>query len=56
MIFEHFQVFFVKAMYRDGEVEVDNKELVDHMWVTKEELRDRVSPDYYTALAPILLD
>ena len=46
----------MKAMHCGGEVEVDNKELVDHMWVTKEELRDHVSPDYYTALAPILLD
>ena len=50
------QVFFLKAMYRGGEVEVDNEELVEHMWVTKEELRDYVSPDYFTALAPILLE
>ena len=50
------QVFFLKAMYRGGEVEVDNEELVDHMWVTKEELKDYVSPDYFTAIAPILLE
>ena len=43
-------------MYRSGEVEVDNKELVDHIWVTKEELRDYVSADYYAALEPILLE
>ena len=56
MILLTVQVFFLKAMYRGGEVEVDNKELVDHVWVTKEEMRDYVSPDYYTTLAPILLD
>ena len=50
------QLFFLKAMYRGGEVKVDNEELVDHVWVTKEELKDYVSPDYYTAVAPILLE
>ena len=56
MILLTVQVFFLKAMYRGGEIEVDNKELVDHVWVTKEEMKDYVSPDYYTTLAPILLD
>ena len=50
------QVFFLKAMYRGGVVEVDNEELVDYVWVTKEELKDYVSPEYYSSLAPILLD
>ena len=49
-------MFFLKAIHRGGEVSVDNEELVDYMWVTKEELKSYVSHDYYTAVAPMLFN
>ncbi len=51
-----YQVFFLKAQYRGGVVSVDEEEVVDYAWVTREEMKDYVPPDYYTAIAPTLLD
>ncbi len=48
------QVFFLKAFYQSGTLQLDGKELVDHVWVTKEEMRDYVSQEYYQAVEPIL--
>ena len=46
----------MKAIYQSGLIEPDGKELIDHIWVTKEEMKDYVSPDYYQAVIPILMD
>ena len=35
-------------------LQLDNKELVDYIWVTKEEMSDYVSQDYYNAVEHIL--
>ena len=51
-----FQVFFLKACYLSGVLQLDKQEVVDHMWVTKEEMSDYVSQDYYQAVQPILTD
>ncbi|KAF9173387.1 54S ribosomal protein L17 mitochondrial [Mortierella sp. AD011] len=50
------KVFFMKAHIFAGQVQVDNKEIVDFAWVTKEEMKDYVSPDYYEAVKDMLSD
>lgn len=50
------QVFFLKAFYQSGVLKLDGQELVDHVWVTKEEMRDYVSDDFYRAVQPVLLE
>lgn len=51
------KVFFLKAQYRGGEVVINPKEsLVDHVWLTKEELKSYVSEAYYESVAPSLID
>jgi len=51
-------VFFLKAQCRGGsaEVKLDQGELEDHVWVTREEMKNYVSQEYYRAVAPMLLD
>ena len=53
-----FKVFFLKAQCngRSAEVNLDGKELEDYVWVTKEEMKDYVSQEYYAAVAPILMN
>ncbi|KAF9355123.1 54S ribosomal protein L17 mitochondrial [Mortierella sp. AD094] len=50
------KVFFMKAHIFAGQVQVDNKEIVDFAWVTKQEMKDYVSPDYYEAVKDMLSD
>lgn len=38
----------------NGHVEVNKTEIVDHAWVTKEELKEFVHPEYYAAVKDIL--
>lgn len=40
------KVEFFKADYIDGEVEVDGEEIIDHAWVTKEQLKDYFEGKY----------
>ena len=49
-------MFFLKAFYQSGSLKLDEKEVVDYVWVTKEEMKDYVSLDYYQAVKPILTD
>ena len=35
---------------------VDNSELDDYVWVTKDEMKDYVSDEYYKKVAPVLID
>jgi large subunit ribosomal protein L46 len=48
------QVFFLKAHILAGQVHVDNREIIDFAWVTKQEMRDYVSPEYYAAVKDLL--
>ena len=41
-----FQVFFFKAQYKTGDIELSG-EYSDHVWVTKEEMETYVDPDFY---------
>ncbi|KAG0256845.1 54S ribosomal protein L17 mitochondrial [Mortierella polycephala] len=50
------KVFFMKAHIFAGQVQVDDKEIVDFAWVTKQEMKDYVSSDYYEATKDMLSD
>ncbi|KAF9391189.1 54S ribosomal protein L17 mitochondrial [Podila verticillata] len=50
------KVFFMKAHIFSGQVKVDNKEIVDFAWVTKQEMKDYVAPEYYEAVKDMLSD
>ncbi|KAF9116828.1 54S ribosomal protein L17 mitochondrial [Mortierella sp. AM989] len=50
------KVFFMKAHIFSGQVQLDNKEVIDFAWVTKQEMKDYVSPDYYEAVKDMLSD
>ncbi|KAF9975151.1 54S ribosomal protein L17 mitochondrial [Actinomortierella ambigua] len=50
------KVFFMKAHIFAGQVQVDNKEIVDYAWVTKQEMKDYVSAEYYEAVKDMLSD
>ena len=39
-----------------GEVEINKEELEDYAWVTKEEMRNYVSQDYYSAISQALAE
>ena len=39
-----------------GEVEVNKEELEDYAWVTKEEMRDFVSQEYFNTISPSLME
>lgn len=42
-------MFFMKAHIFAGQVQVDNEEIVDFAWVTKQEMENFVSKQYYAA-------
>ena len=51
------QVFFLKAQYRGGGVSVNESQgLVDHVWLTKEEMRGYMSDGYFQAVGSSLID
>ncbi|CAG8517837.1 609_t:CDS:2 [Funneliformis caledonium] len=47
-------VFFMKAHIFAGQVQVDNEEIVDFAWVTKQEMENFVSKQYYAAVKDML--
>lgn len=44
----------MKAYIFAGQARPDNKEIVDYAWVTKQELKEYVSPQYYEAVKDML--
>ncbi|KAF9187053.1 54S ribosomal protein L17 mitochondrial [Haplosporangium sp. Z 767] len=50
------KVFFMKAHIFAGQAQVDNKEIVDFAWVTKQEMKDYVTSEYYEAVKDMLSD
>lgn len=50
------QVFFLPMQIIRGSPKVDGKEVVEHAWLTKEEIRDVVSEDYWDAVEGMLSD
>ncbi len=49
----HYQVFFFKANYTGGDIEL-NKEVIDYVWATKDEMKDYISTDLYSCMSPSL--
>ena len=50
------QVFFFKAQWRGGKVNIKSDKVEDYAWVTKEEMKEFVSGNFYKAIEPVLLD
>lgn len=50
------QVFFFKAQLKGGKIKINPDKLEDYAWVTKEEMKEFVSKDFYKAVEPVLLD
>jgi 3-phosphoshikimate 1-carboxyvinyltransferase len=48
------KVEFFKADYIEGEVEVDGEEIIDHAWVTKEELKDYFEGEYLQVVKDLI--
>jgi large subunit ribosomal protein L46 len=46
----------MKAHIFAGQVQVDGKEVIDFAWVTKQEMKDYVSPEYYETVKDMLSD
>jgi len=46
----------MKAHIFAGQVQVDNKEIVDYAWVTKQEMKDYVASEYYEVVQDMLSD
>ena len=56
-MFTRVQVFFLKAQYRGGGVSVgESQGLEDHVWLTKEEMKEYVSDNYFQSIASSLID
>ena len=49
-------VFFFRAMYVEGNVQLNSNELSDFMWVTKSELKDYVDSSYFEAVKDVLFE
>lgn len=41
------KVFYYYSFYLDGEVSIDQKEIVDYLWVTKDEMKNYLDPALY---------
>ena len=50
-----FQVFFMKARVYAGQVKL-NKDFVEFAWLTKDELVNYLSPEYYKSIKDCLSD
>ncbi|XP_046560193.1 39S ribosomal protein L46, mitochondrial-like isoform X1 [Haliotis rubra] len=50
------KLFFFKAAYKTGSVNVDEDSTEDFLWVTKRELRDYLHPSYYSSVKSFILD
>jgi large subunit ribosomal protein L46 len=48
------RVFFLPALYLNGDIKVDGKEIVDYAWVTVEEMKDYLSPDLHAKVKQFL--
>lgn len=49
-------MFFLKAQYRGGEIVLNQQKLVDHIWVTKHEMKQYVTDDYFASVGCTLID
>ncbi|KAA1474840.1 hypothetical protein DENSPDRAFT_825004 [Dentipellis sp. KUC8613] len=49
-------IFFFKAHIMAGQVHPDGKSVADFAWLTKQEIEERVAPDYWHSVKDILSD
>jgi len=54
--FDTAKIFFYKAQYLHGVVKVKKDVLVDHLWVTRDELKEFFPEAYYNYVREMLLD
>ncbi|CAG8486150.1 105_t:CDS:2 [Paraglomus brasilianum] len=55
-VYDGAKVFFLKAHIFAGQARVDNTEIVEFAWVTKQEMQKYVSPQYYSYVKDMLND
>ncbi|CAG8492191.1 1377_t:CDS:2 [Paraglomus occultum] len=55
-VYDGAKVFFLKAHIFAGQAQVDNKEIVEFAWVTKQEMQQYVTPEYYSYVKDMLND
>jgi len=48
------KVFFFYAYYIKGPIILNNKELIDYHWVTREEMKEYINPELYKTVLSIL--
>lgn len=48
------QVFLYHGEYLSGQPKLDQKELVDYAWVTRDELQEYLSPEFFGFIRDIL--
>ena len=46
----------MKTQYLSGNLLFDTKRIETYAWVTKDEMKDYVSSDYFKAISPVLLE
>lgn len=51
-----FQIFIYKAEFKDGNVDLKDKEIIDYKWVTLEELSEYVTPQFEKTLKEFVLE
>lgn len=54
--YDRTKVFFFKALYISGTVTLNSSELVDYLWVTKQEMKEYFSPEFYDNVEELLRD
>jgi len=50
------KIFFYKARYLRGPIRLNKEELEDHLWVTKQEMKEYFDPKFYEYVKDILMD
>ncbi len=55
-IFLYFQVFVFKAQLRGGQIAIDQTQVEDHLWLTKDELRQYLPKKYWSVANRFILD
>lgn len=44
----------MKTQYLSGDLLLDTDRFESHLWLTKDEMKDYVSSDYFKAISPVL--
>lgn len=44
------EITFFESVFESGTVEIDNHEIVDYLWATKDQIKEKVSPQYWDVI------